>query len=162
MKVNFLVCALTAIVDQATQNISITSIIDQIASPTFPAALPITIVAYLTRQKSEPESAKMRFVVRMDGHKPIMDQAFTIEFQGQLKTRLLAQVGPLIIDRQGILTAELQQAGRTLGSWPIVVKKAGNEILLRSPGSHGRSSRARISKKTVKKSHGKKSKAKKA
>jgi hypothetical protein len=161
MKLRFLVCAAFAIVDEATKNISITSILEQLTSPTFPAAVPITVVGNFLRTAAEPDSSDIRLSFKIEGNQdPILDQPITLHFQGQLTTRLIAQVNPLLVPQQGRLIAEVKTKTKTLGSWTIEVKKAGNEMLLLNPPS-APTGRKRIAKKAAKKSAAKKPAAKK-
>ena len=158
MKLRFLVCAVSAIVDEATKNVSITSILEQLASPIFPAAIPISVVANFVRQASEPDSADIRLSFKIDDQ-PLMDQPVTIQFQGNLGTRLIAQINPLIVPQPGRLIAEIRAKKKKLGDWEIDVKKAGNEMLLSNlPATAGASERA--AKKARKKAVAKKKKSK--
>jgi hypothetical protein len=128
MKLRFLVCSTAATVDQATKNVSITSILEQLTSPVFPAAIPMTLVAMLERKVDEPEEVLLQIEFRIDGQDPpILAGPANLSFQGQLNTRLLASISPLVIPRPGQLTAELRSRNKLFGSWAITVLQAASE-----------------------------------
>jgi hypothetical protein len=128
MKLRFLVCAAAAIIDEVTKNISITSILEQLTAPTFPIAVPITVVANFVKTAAEPDIADIRLSFKIKGNPdPIWDHPVTLQFQGQLTTRLIVQVNPLIVPQRGRLIAEVKMKTATLGSWTIELKKGGNE-----------------------------------
>jgi hypothetical protein len=130
MKLSYLVCAVAATVDQATKNVSITSILEQLSSPVFPFAIPMTVVAAFEKNKNEPENIVLQLDLRIDGQDPpILTGPVNISFQGQLRTRLIAAISPLVIPRPGLLTAELRLNKKILGSWSIDVLQAAGETL---------------------------------
>lgn len=72
MKLKLLTLASAAVVDQLTQNISITSIIQQLQAPIFPISISsLTLVAFFTKTKSEPNDPKLNFVMKLDSERII-------------------------------------------------------------------------------------------
>lgn len=132
MKATFVVCAVSAIVDEATKNISITSILERLTSPTFPGAVPLTLVAHFNKEVSQADNFPIRVRLRI-GTQTLMDQPVTIQFQGKQTTRLIAGVSPLVIPQPGELTADVLYRGKVIGAWTINVEKAGDELLLAGP-----------------------------
>src|SRR6266849_8604039 len=131
MQVYFLVCAQLAIVDQATNNISILNILEQAGAPIFPIALPMSVVAHLTRKKSENEKPVLRLIIKLD-NRQIADHAVQFSFQGKLTARLIAQLQALPIESPGLLKVELQFRKKSLGSWNVQVYKTGEDVMLSS------------------------------
>ena len=76
-------------------------------------------------------------------------------------TRLIAQVGPVPIPHPGILVSEIRYKKKLLGGWPIVIQKAGDEMLLGLSGVANAQSSTRVKTKPRKKSAKKSRKAKK-
>jgi hypothetical protein len=84
----FLLTAQSASLDQLTNNLSIWNILEQVSAPTFPIAVPMTIVVYLIRKKTESDKTDLKLVIKLDGRAPpIAEQPVSIFFQGKLKTR---------------------------------------------------------------------------
>jgi hypothetical protein len=118
MQLNLLVIAQSAVIDQATNNLSIFGIFEQITASGFPIAVPMTIVLHVSRKKAEKPSQDARIVLTLNGSK-IGEQRVTIEFQDKFKSRLIATVQPVVIERPGALTVSMFQRKTCLESWPV-------------------------------------------
>jgi Family of unknown function (DUF6941) len=138
MRLGYLVAAHGAVIDRATNNVSIFNIIEQITAPTFPIAIPISIVAQLVKQKSK-DTEELRIVLKLDSRKqPIGEQKFTVGFQGQQRTRIIMQLQPLVIEVPGLLEISLFHKSAFLGSWEIdVIQLQQQAAVTTSPGQAG-------------------------
>lgn len=120
MRVVLLTCAVSAIVDEITKNLSVISVVEQLNFIQFPAAVPMTVVASIEREGDDPDIVEVRVRFDLDDE-TLMDQPAHINFQGQSSTRLIAHIGGLLIPRAGTLTCRLLHKNRKLEAWEIRV-----------------------------------------
>jgi hypothetical protein len=150
MIIRYLVCAQNAVVDEKTKNVSIYSIIEQFNLPVFPAALPITIVAHFNRKKNENEKPKLTLLIQHDANKPpIVEESFSLDFQGKLGTRLIATIQPLVLEGPGNLDVSILFRNKPLGSWTMFVNQVGESVALQSVPSLEASADNKSSKKRI-------------
>lgn len=131
MHLDFIVCAQSAVIDQATNNLSIHNIFEEIGAPIFPVAITMSVVAHLKKKKSEKENQALRLVFSLDNDQ-IGDQPINVAFQDKLVTRIIARIQPLVLQRPGILKVEIKQKNSSLGVWIVQIYKAGEELFLQS------------------------------
>ena len=129
MQLSFILCAESAVVDRTTNKLSIYNIIEQVSSPIFPAAVPMTLVAQFTRTKRENDQQKMKLTFSLDNMtKPLGEEQISISFEKKMSSRLIAYIQAVIIPQPGILSAKLEQRNRLLGEWKMNIKKLDEQI----------------------------------
>jgi len=125
MEVVLFACARSAALDARTNNISLFHILESVSSPTFPIVLPpFAAVTMLTRNPGESETPKLIMKWNLNDE-PIFEFPLDINFQGQIRARNLTDIGAVLLQGPGTLTATVFLEESWDAEWKIEVKKIG-------------------------------------
>jgi hypothetical protein len=130
------VCADSVSVDQFTNTLSITSVLEQITSPSFPAVLPkITCVFLLERDPDDSATHECELRVVLPGVAEPFKARAPIDFRSDHRTRLVAvlQAVQLVAPGEVVVSAWLHES--ELGSWriPVTVGAAKPQVVSEAP-----------------------------
>lgn len=128
MKLGYLVCSQSAIIDQTTNQVSILRVIEQVNAATFPIVTSLTVACHLVKEKKDADNVPVKLRFRLDG-KPVVEHELQLSFQGKPRHRIALNIEQLVIERPGVLTAELVYKNHTLGSWLIEVLSSGEKVV---------------------------------
>jgi hypothetical protein len=121
MEVRFFLCAESAVIDSASNKITILNVIEELSAASFPGVLPLlTIVALFVRKKSEADKPAMK-IVGSQNNKELFDIPISPPFQGKLRTRLVIGLQGIVLPGPGNITVSLNHKNKTIASWPIDV-----------------------------------------
>lgn len=131
MELLLLVCAESAIIDSATNRVSLFNILDEFSAPAFPTIMPnFSLVGILTRKAREAQKAAVRLRITLDGQKqPLLDAALKIDFQRHLRSRVLTRMQGMPIPAPGLITVNLRSKKGELGTWNIRVNQIGQPTI---------------------------------
>jgi len=123
MKLLFFACADTAIVDARNNRVSLVNLIEELNAPTFPAVHPyLNIFALLEREPNEKAKAIGKLKLSF-GDQTLVSTNIDIDFQGQLRTRVVAMMQGVVFEKPGRLLIELR-VGNRVGRWVVPVSAA--------------------------------------
>jgi hypothetical protein len=121
MEVSFLLCAESAVVDSTSNKLTIINVVEELSAAGFPAVIPtLTIVALISRKKTEAEKPPMR-VVATQNNKELFAIPINSSFQGKFRSRILVGIQGIVIPGVGRIMVSLNHKNKSLGSWPIEV-----------------------------------------
>jgi hypothetical protein len=122
METQFIVTAESASIDQSSNNLSIHNIFEDMRTPLFPAGMPMTIVARISRRSSENSRADLQLRCNLSGHpEPLFDHPIAVDFAGLLTTRIIAKVQLLIVPSAGRMQISILHKGKELGHWIVAI-----------------------------------------
>jgi hypothetical protein len=124
MKTVFLTAAQSGAIDQGSNFLSVFNILESFAAPTFPVALPVTVIAIFERDGNEPETPNIELVVTLTGRdKELFKGALSFSFQGKNRARIFALIQSLTVAGPGELSFETRYSGKMIGSWTVAVEQ---------------------------------------
>jgi hypothetical protein len=126
MEAAFVILANSASIDQATNQLSLFGLIEDLVVASFPVALPNPVFCVLlSRKANEAEKVAVTFAAKFsDDRKPLFQSSeATVDFQGKRRLRFVAQLPPIVIPRLGELEFFVQTKRKVLGHWTILVAK---------------------------------------
>lgn len=137
MHVSLFACAESAVVDQRTNRLSLFHIMEEISSPTFPAAVPqLTVVVVMSREESEPSLANLMLRVTLTGlDKPLVEGPMAIDFQGRLRTRGLGHIAGMPVLGPGLLRFSLHDGDKELAYWEVIVIQVSQPKFVTEPSA---------------------------
>jgi hypothetical protein len=163
MELLLLTCSISAAVDQSTNSASIFNMLEQVAAPSFPAGIPQMVVfSLVSKLPSEPQVGNLRLLITLDSQPiPLLDAPMGVDFQGKLRTRVIANLQAMLVPSPGLITVSVLEGARTLGSWKIDVMHIGQAAAPPPVASSAATSPPQVVTQTTKKA-AKKSVKKKA
>ena len=125
MKLIFMTCAQSSAVDSQTGRLSLFHLLEQIQAPSFPTAMPLTLVGLFVKEPGEPDEQSVRLKVEL-GDAVIFDSPVAFSFKGRQRSRVLTVMNGLGIPGVGTLSFSfLSEAGAPLGpAWTVIVEQA--------------------------------------
>ena len=126
MKVLFLVCAQSAVIDQQTNALSVFNILQELNSPSFPFAIAgFTVASFFMREPTELEDpTNVRLQIHLQG-KQLANFDMALQFQGRRSLRHIANVQGLIFTEPGELRVSVHHADQEIGYWPVPIQNIG-------------------------------------
>jgi uncharacterized protein DUF6941 len=121
MQCELFAVAQSAVVDIATNRLSIFNIWDEIITPSIPAFVPsVTLAAVLKREENEPNEIEIQIVVTLNGHS-VAQLPTGASFQEKLKTRLIVNMQGMVFTEQGVCEIAIRYGDASLAVWRILV-----------------------------------------
>lgn len=123
MRVVLFCCCESAIIDVASNRLSVLNFAESISAPTFPVSIPsINIVTWLERDADEPKTVEV-FVRWLLNKSKLADLPIKVSFQDKLLTRAVVNVSGLTVENPGVLEAQLRFGRKKLATWRIRVQQ---------------------------------------
>jgi hypothetical protein len=125
MRLASLLCAVHVTRDADTDAVSLFHVLDVFESEMFPVSLPgLGVYALLEREKGEEGSAACRIRVSLDGSE-LAESAFTVDFLGRSRTRVVRSFPPVYLMEPGVLRVEFHAGGKRILHRDIEARLAG-------------------------------------
>jgi hypothetical protein len=135
MRLVLFACAESAAIDQATNRLSVFHFLEDLSSPTFPTALPsVTAVFILAREEAEADSFNLTLRVTESGRdQPILEGPIFVQFQGRLRSRLLANIAGLPLVAPGRLQFAVFDDQHELARWEVTINQLVQPQITQQP-----------------------------
>jgi hypothetical protein len=125
MKLKLIFCAQGLILDRGTNNYSAFNILDEIASPNFPANFPpLEWLTVFEKEYQEEEQPTITFRTALNGE-TIHETKRKINFEGKRRTRLHIRFDGMPVSNPGDLELIALYKDEVLGSYTVDVKNIG-------------------------------------
>jgi hypothetical protein len=136
MEVVLMVCAQSAVIDQASNALSIFNIFQEINSPAFPFGIAgFTIATLLNLDEGETEDpTDVRIRINL-GEAQIGDFPMVTQFQGRQSLRSILFLQGILLPAPGNLVVSLHHSGRQLASWVVAIRHIGNPAMEATPAA---------------------------
>ena len=122
MKLIYTVCAENVIIDQFTNKVTLIAVADGYQFPQFPIVLAnLALVVAYGRQADEPEHIDGTVKFRLNDQ-PIFEAPIKVDFQGNLRTRLVSQISGFVISGPGTMKATVAVPGAEDANWTIEIQ----------------------------------------
>jgi hypothetical protein len=132
MQLLLLTCAETCVIDVNTNRPSLFNLIEEISSPTFPAAIfTVAIFTLWERDEAEPDSAA-ELVIRLNNNQ-LFQAPVSLAFQGTRRCRAVLSIQGLVITEPGSLTFEVRHSDNLVGAWRVPVLGAAQAMPVSAP-----------------------------
>jgi hypothetical protein len=125
MKALAVLCAESVVTDASSNQISIFNVIETIQAQQVPFVIPkVALLTILERTNEETEQTPVTIVVLCnDAH--IFTHVINVHFQGKFRTRLVGNIGGLVVPAPGPLKFSVRSdAGDELGNWTVPVSSS--------------------------------------
>lgn len=117
-----ILCAEGIVIDSQTNNISAFNILEELSPPVLPAILPRFFVLSVL-ERDEADSPRLDTHLRITvAEQVIVDQVFTVDFQGTTRARSVFGFGGMPLPQPGSLEVAHLRGDDVLQAYRIVVK----------------------------------------
>jgi hypothetical protein len=130
-------CAESAVIDQATNRVSVFNFLEEISSPIFPAAYPqLTIIIMSVRDDTEPSTFNYNLRVTLTGQEhPLLQGPLLIDFQSRHRARTLAQIAGMPVLNPGVLRFSIFDGESEIAFWETAVTQIVAPTITTQPTS---------------------------
>ena len=133
LKVKYFLCSDSAAIDSRRNTLSIFHIAENMYVPVFPFLMQrISILASIERTLDEP-SLMEATITAMQGDSEIFSGPLSVNFVQQLSTRVVVEVGGVVVPQPGRLTFTLRKAGEAIASYDFSVDRLDGPTIEQLP-----------------------------
>mgnify|MGYP006285360515 CR=1 FL=1 len=119
--VYFAVAANRVLVDSKTSQVSIIDLYEKLQASGFPVVIPkLSLLFYISREKSDPETCSPTLTCRCDGDE-ILTTVLNVDFCGEEVTRVVIALDNFTISKPGLLSANLKLGSQSWGQLELDV-----------------------------------------
>ena len=122
MRLLALICAEQCVIDGPTNRVSIFNLLEEVKSPTFPAALYLTTILTLWEREPTEEDIDASVVIRLNDTE-LFRNPLRVSFQGLPRCRAIAVLGGLTLPSPGLLSIEVSGGPDLSQTWRVNVEQ---------------------------------------
>jgi hypothetical protein len=120
MQLLLLTCAETCVIDQTTQRLSLFNLLEEVQTPTFPAAIySVAVFTLWEREAAEPDP-NAQLIVRLNNNQ-LLQAPLKVAFQEKLRTRTILTVHGLVMAEPGTLIVEVRAGDDIARTWRVPI-----------------------------------------
>jgi hypothetical protein len=133
LKVKYFLCSDSAAIDSRRNTLSIFHIAENMYVPVFPFLMPrISILASIERTLDEPSLMEASISARQ-GDTELFSGPVSVNFVHQLSTRVVVEVGGVVIPQPGGLKFALHKAAQEIASYEFSVDRLDGPTIEQLP-----------------------------